>query len=270
MEAKSNASSRELQQARLPSIALGAPHSAAFSLELNPVNPLELVVVEELARRAAQMEELEAARQSLKRQGQAAFADIAAPAGEPSLSALDVANCGILGSERHAALLRQGLAAAGGFFRALREFRELRAPSQSCSDNEFLPDPRFTSERACCVYLVRRYVNGICSCPRCGGVSSGCFVAARKCWQCSGCGAQSGIRIGTCMEHSAVPLVTWFTAIRNVLLRPSIQVSDLAAVLRISRRQTVRGMANKIRVAASSKNASQFLAGLDQLYLGFD
>src|SRR3954451_5156740 len=90
---------------RLPSIA--SKYSAAFRLEMNPTSPVELVLVEEMARRAAQMGQLEAARESLLRQGQIALADVLATAGDASATtATEIAESTVLGSERHESLFR--------------------------------------------------------------------------------------------------------------------------------------------------------------------
>lgn len=71
------------------------------------------------------------------------------------------------------------------------------------------------------------------------------------------------------MEHSAVPLTKWFAAIRIVLLAPTIATEELAAAIKIDRRQTVRNMVKRIRAAVIAEEPSTALAGLDQLYLGF-
>jgi hypothetical protein len=258
--------------ARLPSIGSSANYSAAFRLEMNPASPVELVLVDEMARRAAQMHQLETARESLLREGQSALTDVLAAAGDAAATtAREIAGLSVLGSERHELLFRQGVGAARSFVRALHELREHRAASQSHGVHDWLaPDPRFASERGCCAYLTRRYADGTCACRRCGAVTAGCFVAARKCWQCGACGAQTGIRSGTCMESSAIALTKWFAAIRIVLLQPTIPVVELSATLQITRHQTVGNMLKKIRAATGSDQASQLLAGLDQLYLGFE
>ncbi len=71
------------------------------------------------------------------------------------------------------------------------------------------------------------------------------------------------------MERSAVSLTKWFAAIRIVLLSPTISTKELAAALKIDRRQTVRNMIKRIRAALSAPDPSTALAGLDELYLGF-
>jgi hypothetical protein len=241
----------------------------AFSNAVNPVDPIEHFLVEELSRRAAQTRDYDAALDGLRREGETAFLSVLSTSDRNSVPALTLARASVLASERYEALMRQGLASARGFLRALHAIREVRATSELGSGSLLLPDPRFTTEQACCAYLVRRYFYGSCACRRCGAVSEGCFVAARTSWQCARCHAQTGLRFGTCMERSALPLTKWFAAIRILLLSPTITTEELALVLKIDRRQTVRNMIKHIRAAANSQDPSAALAGLDELYLGF-
>lgn len=57
--------------------------------------------------------------------------------------------------------------------------------------------------------------------------------------------------------------------LRIVLLSPTIATEELAAVLKINRRQTARNMVKRIRAAKYSQDSSATLTGLDELYLGF-
>jgi hypothetical protein len=242
----------------------------AFSNAVNPVDPIEQFLVEELSRRAAQTGDYDAALDALRREGEAAFLGVLSTSDRNSVAALSLARASVVASERYEALMRQGLASARGFMRALYAIRELRANSREIgSDSFFLPDPRFVTEQACCAYLVRRYVYGSCGCRRCGTISAGCFVAARTSWQCARCHAQTGLRYQTCMERSPLQLTKWFAAIRIVLQSPTIATEELAAVLKIKRHQTVRNMIKQIRAASDSQDPSTALAGLDDLYLGF-
>jgi hypothetical protein len=115
--------------------------------------------------------------------------------------------------------------------------------------------------------LARRYHQGLVECRRCGHAGEGNAIAVRRVWQCGRCQTQTGLRRGTCFEHSSVPLVPWFAAIRAVLLSPAVPIAELAAFLRIARQQTVHKMVRRIRAATESPIASQKLAGLDEIYL---
>jgi transposase-like protein len=246
-------------------LATKAKILTAFSNALNPVGPIEGFLVEELSRRAAQTRDYDAALDALRREGEAAFLSIIRADGD-SDAAENLARAGVVASEKHESLMRQGLASSRGFLRALREIREIRASFVE-SNSVLYPDPRFCSEQRCLAYLVRRYVHGSCACRRCGAVSVGSFVAAKAAWQCAHCHAQTGLRYGTCMERSALPLTKWFAAIRFALLSPTITTEKLAKILAIDRRQTVRNMIKRIRAAVNSPYPSAALAGLDELYL---
>jgi hypothetical protein len=132
------------------------------------------------------------------------------------------------------------------------------------------PDPRFATEPACCAYLVRRLRHGKVCCRKCGQPCGGKWLARNHSWQCAGCGAQTGIRCGSVMAHSALPLCTWFHAIKLQLLRPSISIAEMSNVLAIRRRPTVVAMRKRIRQALESNEATQLLVGLDQAYLPCD
>jgi hypothetical protein len=71
------------------------------------------------------------------------------------------------------------------------------------------------------------------------------------------------------MERSAIPLTIWFATIRTLLLRPAVTPAELAKSLYIARVQTVRGMITKVRQAMATENASERLAGLDEVFLPF-
>jgi hypothetical protein len=242
---------------------------ATFNFHFNPADLVEQTLVSELARRAVEMNLFDTALAALRRQGEAALLDVLDSPSSDAAGAQEVAIAGVLGSARHEALLRQSLASARGFSRALRELQD----SRSCNPafgwgNSLVIDPRFNSEPACWAHLVRRFVQGICGCGACGAVGAGGFIPAGLCWQCGRCRAQTGLRVGTCMERSAIPLTKWFAAIRALLLTPSVAVADLARFLQINRRQTVSKMAKRIRAACNSGDATDRLAGLDELYLG--
>jgi hypothetical protein len=242
---------------------------STFSTALNPVGPVERFLVEEIARRATDTRDYHAAIDSLRRDGEAAYLSVLSPPDGKVASAHNLARASVLGSERHESLMRQGLASTRGFFRALDALREVRAPVHELGSSSLpVRDPRFATEQACAVYLVRRYVHGTSICRRCGKAAMGSFVAARSCWQCAGCRTQTGLRYGTCMERSPLPLTQWFAAIRIVLLYPTIPTEELAAALNVGRRQTVRNVIRRIRAAVSAPDPSAALAGLDELYLG--
>jgi hypothetical protein len=246
-----------------------AAAKAAFHFHFNPVDLAETTLVDELARRAAQMHAFDAGLVVLREEGEAALTNVLNSPVTDARASQQIAIAGVLGSGRHEALLRQGLASARGFARALRELHDSRSRALAPGwNNTLVVDPRFNTEPACWAHLVRRYAYGKCGCGACGAIAEGTFVAARICWQCGRCRAQTGLRVGTCTERSAIALTKWFAAIRGLLLDPTVAVADLATFLQIPRRQTVGKMIERIRTAADSADATTRLAGLDQLYLG--
>jgi hypothetical protein len=242
---------------------------AEFSLHFNPVGPVEQILVHEAARRAAQMAEFDTALAALRQESEPALLAVLSSPSTDSAAAQQIATASVLGSARHEAIVRQGLASARGFGHAIREldYYRSRTPADAWG-NSLLIDPRFSTEPACYAHLVRRFVFGKCGCGACGAITQGSFISVRLCWQCGQCRAQTGLRVGTCTERSPIPLTKWFAAIRTLLLAPSLAVAELAQFLQIDRRQTVRNMAERIRAARDSSDATNRLAGLDELYLG--
>jgi hypothetical protein len=243
------------------------PHSlrAALIQQFNPLGAVEQAVVDEIARRASQMREFDDARTAMRDQAASALANVLDSTGLDSPSFV---KAGALASDRHESLLRQGLAASRGFYRALGALRVVQADRMDGWQQQvFRPDERFVTEQGCYTYLIRRHAAGQQPCRRCGQRGHGYFIAARLAWECGHCQSQTGLRVGTVMERSALPLTKWFAAIRAVLLRPAIAAAELAKNLGIDRVQTVRGMIEKIRQAVAAENASELLAGLDDAYL---
>jgi len=242
---------------------LAAEYRRTLSREMNPVGAVQEILLEELARRAANMRELDNEHAALRGQ----FGAILAEAfNAPGLSVPDtqmVALAAASATDRAESLLRQGLAASQRFCAILGKLHELQcAPG---GQDLLQADRRFDTELKCIAYLVRRYAGGRLPCRRCGARGSGSFITVRMCWQCGSCHAQTGLRVGTIMEHSALPLMQWFAAIRALLLRPSATPADIATIIFSNRLQTVRGMIKKIRRAAAAENASDLLAELDQV-----
>ena len=64
------------------------------------------------------------------------------------------------------------------------------------------------------------------------------------------------------MQHSRLPLVTWFGAIEQVLRRPAIRPAELAESIGVQRLATLRSLIQRIRAAAASRSADRLLAGL--------
>jgi len=237
--------------------------------ELNPVGSIEHILADEVVRRVEQSRQFEAALTIYRDQASQALLRIKSRDDQQDRSQLAMLATNIMASPRHEALFRQGLAASRAMFGAIGEFRKHRIANEPAA-NWIQSDPRFATEQHCLAHLARRHRNGTVFCRRCQTVTPGTYIAARAAWQCNKCGRQSGLRSGTCMNRSPLPLTAWFNVIRIILLHPTISTSDLAVAVRVSRQQTVNSMVHRIRDAVDSDQASLRLAGLDKLYLGVD
>jgi hypothetical protein len=75
-----------------------------------------------------------------------------------------------------------------------------------------------------------------------------------------------GLRHGTVMAGSRLPLLTWFAAIKAILERPVITTGELMEVTQIARPTTVRSLRRKVLEALASATSTEALAGLDQVF----
>ena len=130
----------------------------------------------------------------------------------------------------------------------------------------------FGTEAQCAEALKRaRWPKGF-HCPRCDGqrhylVAQG----ARKLFQCIGCRHQASVTAGTMMEHSKLPLTTWFLAIHLISqAKTGISALALKRDLGVSY-PTAWLLHQKINRAMAEQEAAQLLDGavqLDDAYLG--
>jgi hypothetical protein len=233
---------------------------------VNPCDPIEAFLAQELALRAAMARTYGAALHAMRRDGEMALSGVLSTPDANAVTSRTQAQLSIVACEKHESLVRQSLANERGFIRVLDALGDYR--TRSSPSSLLATDPRFAAEPACLSYLARRFEFGICPCHRCGTVGRGCFVAARLAWQCSNCHGQTGLRRGTCMQDSRVSLTRWFAGIRIVLLSPRVSAKEMANALAIGRLQTVRSLITRIQSAIASAEPSMALAGLDQVFLG--
>src|SRR6478672_7615961 len=73
---------------------------AEFSLHLNPVGPIEQILVQEAARRAAQMSEFDSSLATLRQEGEAALLSVLSSPSSDSAAAQQIATASVLGSAR--------------------------------------------------------------------------------------------------------------------------------------------------------------------------
>ncbi len=244
---------------------LQAAYQVQMGTESNPLGLIENLLAKEIARRAAQADAIDRALGALEHQAAQALGGVVPGGGTADASAAQ--HLAPYLSEQYEAITRQSIAASRGMLRAMNELRELSSARRAVDGGASLqPDPRFDSDPACCRYLLRRFQTGAARCRRCGHSGAGSWLAARRCWQCGPCRAQTCVRHDTVMARSHVPLTKWFQAIKITLLHPTVSTGELAKALGINRVATVRTVLRKIHAAIASDIASQLLADLDDVF----
>jgi hypothetical protein len=235
----------------------------AYLQEYQPVGPTEHALVRELARHGAAGDMWSAAGDAVQRQGVRELPNLILRAGDEDLLSSDTVLAGTMSQEIVHRCERHERCRSRAFHRALRKLEELQARRRKRgSGDPVVPPNPFTSEAACEKHLVDRFKSGKVRCPSCAAVE-GHHIGSRRCWECAKCGSQTGVRHGTLMADSPIPLTRWFTAIWLILWRPTITTAELVSNLGITRIMTVRSMANKIRAAVAAENASDLLADLE-------
>jgi transposase-like protein len=135
---------------------------------------------------------------------------------------------------------------------------------------EFLS--RFGTESQCAEMLkLARWPEGFV-CPRCA--CTGHYVVAhgaRKLFQCTGCRHQTSLTSGSLMEHTKLPLTTWFLAIYLISqAKTGLSALALKRQLGVSY-PTAWLLHHKINHAMAEQDRSDLLGGtvqLDDAYLG--
>ena len=130
----------------------------------------------------------------------------------------------------------------------------------------------FGTEAQCTQALTAaRWPDGF-RCPRCGSVHH-CVVGhgARKLFQCRGCRHQTSVTAGSLMEHTKLPLRTWFLAI-YLLSQAKTGLSSLALKRHLGiSYPSAWLMQHKINRAMAQHDSTHRLRGtvqLDDAYLG--
>jgi hypothetical protein len=234
---------------------------AELSCELRPVGRVEEILVAEIARHAAGMELAGHAESSILRycglqQAQLeALLNGEAPIDADAIVTAAVSNQPLERLSRYRRLHERG------FYGALNRLREIQASRQeSATRAVFAP---YRDEAVCLDYLLKRAQERDGVCPRCGDRNGHWLACGRR--ECSGCGLQVGLRFGTVMEGSRLPLWTWFVAIGLVLADPTIRPQQLQQAIALPRLGTVRKLLGKILGAIESTDADRLLAGLQRL-----
>jgi len=128
---------------------------------------------------------------------------------------------------------------------------------------------RFSTERRCINYLLkRRWENGFI-CPKCGH-TEGYFIQSRLLYQCKACKHQVSVTAGTVFHKTRIPLRKWFWMIFLITQsKHSYSVSGLQRLLKIKCYNTAWSMAQKIRKAMADRDARYQLAGIVEMDDGY-
>jgi hypothetical protein len=233
-----------------------------LSREFEPVGAAETILVAEIARHAASMQDSSAAAAAWRQFAAKTLGDLALPGivvAEPTDGPLaEAVPCGAADRAQ-----RQSLAHSRAFFRAVQLLLQLQGRrTANVRPLAEIPSTPFDSEQACVEYLAAWRRRNF-SCRGCGNHTAH-YIASRPCLECAACHAQCGLRRDTVMADSPLPLSTWFLAVWSVLREPTIKTRQLQQHLGLQRAATVRGMRDRIRGALVAEERSQRLAGLDR------
>lgn len=124
---------------------------------------------------------------------------------------------------------------------------------------------RFPDEASCIAYFKsKREADGL-KCPVCGCVHLK-WKSYRSQWECKECGHRIGLRAGTVMHSSKLPLSVWFTAIHLMTAtKKSFSAKEMQRQLGISCYQTVWEMMHKLRDVMGKRDANYKLKGSIEL-----
>ncbi|TVZ28660.1 ISXO2 transposase-like protein [Gillisia sp. Hel_I_86] len=113
---------------------------------------------------------------------------------------------------------------------------------------------QFPDETSCKVHLrdVRERDGLICK--KCNGTKH-YWLKAKWMWQCSDCRFRTTLRSGTMMEHSNLPVRTWYLAMAFMTYsKKGISATELQRQLNHSRYTTIWSLMHKIRTAVGKRD----------------
>jgi transposase-like protein len=243
-----------------------ARHKDQLTAEWRPSTPTEEILVAELARHAAALARIEQCEGAVLRNGARGVVSLSSAPDPRDPCGIDAMLGGAVTTEAIDRLTRYRRAHEKGRQTALLRLREANAAEGPAERYVPLDDgARFVAEEDCIRYLIARAQRGQRPCPHCGQRRGWPLVSRRR-WLCAGCNRQLGLRAGTIMERSPLPLTIWFAAVRHVVRDRGITGQELAVSIGIRRLATVRQIAKRIRDALDSGRATERLAGLNQVF----
>lgn len=229
--------------------------------EVQPQTFRQRILVEEMARHSAAMKLCEELEASALRCGAKNAMAIPSESGEAAAPDRDDVLTSAGASQALERVSKYRRQHERGYFSAMYNLRiELN------SEHDLVPaDPprHFDDEEDCEQHLLARREHAGWCCPRCGK-KKGNWLPKSKRWECGCCVFQVGLRDGTIMERSPLPLRQWFAATIAVCSDLTIAASVLADVVGIQRLATVRKMRQSILEAIESPQRDRLLAGLQK------
>lgn len=226
-----------------------------------PRNQVETLLVDEMARHGAMLEFGEAAEGAVLRRGAQELTLLAPDVEGDQHAEIDVQLAAAVSSDALERFARYRRGHERAFFAALAALRDLQARPSSASAPPALPVAPAT-EADCEAWLYLRVTNGHWCCPHCSATTAR-QVVDRRVVQCTGCRRQFGIRTGTVMVGSPLPLTTWFSAVQLVLANPKISAAELGRRLGLLRSGTAQRLLAKILRALEASDATRQLMGMN-------
>lgn len=227
--------------------------AAMLWVEWKPATPTEEYLIREAARHQAMLRKIEIMESSVHRRG--ARAALLLNEAVDVSEMLDIALTGAGTSDAIQKLTRYRRSHERAVLRSLDALRQLRDVRASDSRDDGRGESAL-SESGCENWLAQRKLSRF-RCRKCS-TPSGIHLVKAKALQCRACRAQTGLRAGTLMAGSKVPLRVWFQAIKAIVEDRGITTRALADVMGIHRDGTVRTIKRRILDASS-----ELLVGLD-------
>lgn len=113
---------------------------------------------------------------------------------------------------------------------------------------------QFPDETSCKVHLREVRERDGLICKKCNGTKH-YWLKAKWMWQCSDCRFRTTLRSGTMMEHSNLPVRTWYLAMAFMTYsKKGISATELQRQLNHSRYTTIWSLMHKIRTAMGKRD----------------
>ena len=238
-----------------------------------PKTELQRILWQQVAHRASSIEFWDSCEASILRVGGRNAARIAEATVSPGSGSSDLPQetsaddylAAAISSENLEKLNRNRRQHQHGLFRALAFIDVLTTNSEKERFAKLeLTDIRrhFPDRITCEQYLISQQVVEQWRCPHCGDGPKRCWLKGRRRWECGQCGSQQGLRQGTIMEHSPLPIEKWFWSILLVCSSLDLSAASLADAVEIARIATARRMLSAILLALQSPDRDRLLMGL--------